>query len=167
MSVGTPRRRSTHEAPPRAIACRDASTLARMNAGYSGRPLTAKLGIEPGMSVVVLDPPAGYMATLGPLPAGAEVRRAAGQGEAFIQLFTRSRQQLGERLARLRPALAAAGMLWVSWPKRASGVATDVTEDVVRALALANGLVDVKVCAIDETWSGLKLVIPVKDRAAG
>lgn len=132
--------------------------------GYSGTPLLAKLGIKPGMSLVIVGAPKGYARTLGPLPEGVTVAKAPRAGLDFVQLFTTRRADLERRFATLKQALAPAGMLWVSWPKKASGVATDLTEDVVRDVALAGGLVDVKVCAVDETWSGLKLVRRLKDR---
>ncbi len=135
-------------------------------AGYSQRSLIEKLGISPGARIAILNAPQGYRARLGELPAGVRVATAArGVGSLpFIQLFTTTRRALEAKFGALVRALAPDGALWVSWPKRASGVATDVTEDVVRAVALAGGLVDVKVAAIDDVWSGLKLVRRLKDR---
>ena len=133
-------------------------------AGYSKRSLVDKLGIKPGAAVLILEAPTGYANTLGPLPVGTRVAKAPRPGLDFIHFFTTRRADLERRFGALQKALAPAGMLWVSWPKKASGVATDVTEDVVRDVALARGLVDVKVCAVDDTWSGLKLVRRVKDR---
>jgi len=135
-----------------------------MPAGYSQRSLVEKLGIPPGARIAILNAPRGYRATLGKLPDGVHVAAAARGPLPFIQFFTTTRKALEGRFAALVRALAPAGALWVSWPKHASGVATDVTEDVVRAVALAGGLVDVKVAAIDEVWSGLKLVRRLKDR---
>jgi hypothetical protein len=135
-----------------------------MMAGYSQRSLVDKLGIKPGAKVCILGAPRGYTKTLGPLPAGATAVKTPKPGLDFIHFFTTQRAELEKRFAALQKALAPAGMLWVSWPKKASGVATDVTEDVVRGVALARGLVDVKVCAVDDTWSGLKLVRRLKDR---
>jgi len=133
-------------------------------AGYSGTPLINKLGIKPGHRLVFLDPPPGYAKTLGPLPDGVvQAKTLAGEFD-FIQFFTTRRVDLERRFAALAQALEPAGMLWISWPKKASGVPTDVTENVVRDIALAGGLVDVKVCAVDDTWSGLKLVRRLKDR---
>src|SRR5262245_30536842 len=129
-----------------------------MAAGYSPRPLVAKLGIKPGTRVVLLSAPKGYSATLGALPPGTKVSTTARGTQTFIHVFTKSRTDLSKRLRTLNKALQDDGMIWVSWPKKASGVATDVTEDVVRDVALPLGLVDVKVCAVDDTWSGLKLV---------
>jgi uncharacterized RDD family membrane protein YckC len=135
-----------------------------MPAGYSLRSLVEKLGIAPGARIAILNAPRGYRATLGTLPPGVRVATAARGPLPFIQFFTTSRKALEGKFAALVRALAPDGALWVSWPKRASGVATDVTEDVVRAVALPRGLVDVKVCAVDEVWSGLKLVRRLKNR---
>jgi hypothetical protein len=132
--------------------------------GYSSRPLVEKLGIKPDTRIAIISPPRGYRATLGKLPRGVTVATAARGVFPFIQFFTTRRAALEARLAPLKRALAPAGALWVSWPKKASGVSTDLTEDVVRAVAVAGGLVDVKVCAVDEVWSGLKLVRRLKDR---
>jgi hypothetical protein len=134
-----------------------------MPAGYSGTPLPRKLGIKDGVILAVEDAPEHYWALLGELPAVVR----AGPDEApvdFLHAFVRERAVLERRLPALKARLHPEGMLWVSWPKRASGEATDVTEDVVRELALAIGLVDVKVCAVDDVWSGLKLVYRVADR---
>jgi uncharacterized RDD family membrane protein YckC len=133
-------------------------------AGYSARPLVEKLGIRRDTRIAILNAPRGYRTTLGKLPPGVRVAAAARGSLPFIQFFTTSRKALEGKFAALVRALASDGALWVSWPKRASGVATDVTEDVVRAVALPRGLVDVKVCAVDEVWSGLKLVRRLKDR---
>jgi len=133
-------------------------------AGYSGRPLAAKLGLKPGLAAAVVGAPAGYRRTHGPWPSHLVARTAGHKPFDFVQFFTKSRRELAARLPALKRALAPAGALWISWPKKASGVATDVTEDVIRALALAHGLVDVKVCAVDEIWSGLKLVRRLRDR---
>ncbi len=133
-------------------------------AGYSGTPLPKKLGINEGSRVAFPGAPYGFAAPLGDLPDGVAVRRQVRGPLDVIVFFTRSRKELTARLPRLRAALEPAGGLWIAWPKRASGVATDVTEDVVRELGLAAKLVDNKVCAIDETWSGLRLVIRRADR---
>ena len=135
-----------------------------MPAGYSNRTLAAKLGIKPNTRIALLNAPRGYGATLRPLPSGVRVTASVRGTVPFIQLFTASRRELERRFPALVRALAQDGALWISWPKRASGVATDVTEDVIRAVALAGGLVDVKVCAVDDVWSGLKLVRRLKDR---
>jgi hypothetical protein len=134
-------------------------------AGYSGTPLPRKLGIKAGARVAVLSAPAGFDDTLGTLPDGVAVRRRLRGPVDVIVFFATSRVELERRIEALRSALDPAGRLWVAWPKRASGVATDVTEDVVREVALAHRLVDNKVAAVDSTWSGLQLVIRVADRA--
>jgi hypothetical protein len=138
----------------------------RRTAGYSGTPLPRKLGIKEGARVAFPSAPADFAATLGELPDGVEPRARARGPLDVIVFFTTARGELERRIRRLRGALDPAGALWVAWPKRASGVPTDLTEDVVREIALANTLVDVKVAAIDDTWSGLKLVIRLKDRPA-
>jgi hypothetical protein len=137
-----------------------------MPAGYSTRSLADKLGFKPEMRVALLAAPRGYDATLGKLPPGVLVLRAARGRFDLVHLFLDRSSELDRRLPVLRQAIAPNGMLWVSWPKKASGVPTDVTEDVVRDRAIAHGLVDVKVCAVDAVWSGLKLVIPLKLRKA-
>ena len=136
-------------------------------AGYSGKPLAEKLGIKPGMRVTVLNAPRGYRALLGKLPAGARIaaaRTTAQEPRALVHWFVSERRTLEGKFAALARDLAPAGMLWVSWPKRGATVATDLTENLVREVGLATGLVDVKVCAVDETWSGLKFVRRLKDR---
>ena len=133
-------------------------------AGYSGTPLSKKLGIKPGSRVYVKNPPVGYRKLLAPLPEGVGFTTRLTAGMQFIHLFTSSRAQLTSALPALLRKLEVDGTLWVSWPKKASGVATDVSEDVIRQIALPLGLVDVKVCAVDETWSGLKLVIRKTNR---
>ena len=125
-------------------------------AGYSATPLDRKLGLRPGQRIVFENPPAdGWVQ----VPEGATVLTHAGADLDVVVTFQTQRARLAQRLAALRPKLQPAGMIWVAWPKQASKVPTDVTEDVVREIALAGDLVDVKVCAIDDTWSGLKLVI--------
>jgi hypothetical protein len=133
-------------------------------AGYSGTPLPKKLGIKPGDSVVLLNAPHGYKKALGEVPDGVKFASSIGTDHNLIHIFTTSREDLEKELPRLMKKIAQNGMIWVSWPKKASGVKTDITEDVVRDTALALGMVDVKVCAVDETWSGLKLVIRVENR---
>ena len=133
-------------------------------AGYSGTPLRVKLGIKEGHRVAFPSAPEGFAESLGQLPAGVTLKsRAAGPLDVVV-FFTTRRAELERRLPALRRAMDPAAGLWIAWPKRSSGVATDLTEDVVRALGLANRLVDNKVCAIDETWSGLRLVVPLEDR---
>ncbi|MFL5890363.1 MAG: DUF3052 domain-containing protein [Solirubrobacteraceae bacterium] len=132
--------------------------------GYSGTPLPRKLGIKEGARVALVDAPDNFEATLGALPDGVTVRTRARGPVDVIVFFTASRAKLERRIETLRSSLDPAGRLWVAWPKRASGVPTDVTEDVVREIALAHRLVDNKVAALDETWSGLQLAIRLKDR---
>ena len=133
-------------------------------AGYSGTPLVRKLGIRPNERVIVLNPPQNYAALLEGLPNGVVLGGRVFAGANFIHLFTTRRAELEKRLRSLREKIAETGTLWVSWPKKSSGVATDVTEDTIRAVALPLGFVDVKVCAVDETWSGLKLMIRRENR---
>ena len=133
-------------------------------AGYSGRSLVEKLGIKPGSRIAILNAPRSYRATLGSLPPGVVVASAARGAFPFIQFFAVSRDVLESRLPILLRALETDGALWISWPKQSSGVATDITEDVVRAVALPTGLVDVKVAAVDDVWSGLKLVRRLRNR---
>ena len=130
-------------------------------AGYSGTPLPKKLGIGEGHLVALLDPPEDFEKTLGGLPTGVSLQRGLRGARPLdvVVCFVTRRARLEARLGAVRRRMAPAAGFWVAWPKRASGVATDVTEDVVRAVALPTGLVDNKVCAIDETWSGLRLVI--------
>lgn len=127
-------------------------------AGYSGKPLVEKLGLRDGMRVVIENAPAGY-------PWRADASSAPSPSPDFVHVFIRSRKELDAALRKWRKKIAPDGMIWVSWPKRASKIETDVTEDVIRDVALPMGLVDVKVCAVDETWSGLKLVIRRSRRA--
>ncbi|HWT22621.1 MAG TPA: DUF3052 domain-containing protein [Solirubrobacteraceae bacterium] len=136
-----------------------------MAAGYSGTPLPRKLGIKPGQRVLLLRAPDGFEAdTLGPLPEGVRVaRRASGTADVILAFHTR-RAELARRMPGLRALMEPAAGLWVAWPKGRSGVETDLTENVVRDVALQHALVDNKVCAIDETWSGLRLVIRLRDR---
>jgi hypothetical protein len=128
-------------------------------AGYSGTPLPRKLGIREGAAVAFLDAPDDFPDTLGALPDGVTIRdRLRGPLDVIVS-FTVRRADLERRIDRLMAALEPAGRLWIAWPKRSSKVETDMTEDVVRDVALPLGLVDNKVAAIDETWSGLQLVI--------
>jgi hypothetical protein len=128
-------------------------------AGYAGTPLVRKLGFKPGMRAHYVAAPAGFAALVGALPDGVRVlARAAGELDLVVA-FVSSRAELERRIGGLHARLHPDGMLWVAWPKRASRVPTDMSEHVVRDVALPRGLVDVKVCAIDDTWSGLKLVV--------
>jgi hypothetical protein len=127
--------------------------------GYSATPLVRKLGFAPGMRVHFAHAPDHFAELVGDLPGGVRVLRRPGPELDLAMLFVTERAALARGLQTLQPRLQPAGMIWVAWPKRVSKVPTDVTEDVVREVALPRGLVDVKVCAIDEVWSGLKLVI--------
>ena len=128
-------------------------------AGYSGTPLVKKLGIKEGHRVLLVNDPPEFKPLLKDLPA---IKK--GRPSDYIHVFVRSQADLKKHLGAAKKGLEQDGMIWVSWPKKASGIPTDVTEDTVRAHALPLGLVDVKVCAIDETWSGLKLVIRREQR---
>lgn len=131
--------------------------------GYSGTPLPKKLGIRAGIRVLLANAPAEVRAELRAELAKCELVKNGG-GLDFAMMFTKSRVELAKEFPRMAKRLAAGGMLWVSWPKKSSGVETDVDENVVRGIGLDAGLVDVKVCAVTEVWSGLKFVRRVKDR---
>ncbi len=128
-------------------------------AGYSQTSLLKKLGIKPGFRVVFLYPPPSFLGELGELPDGVQITTTRSSQIDFIHLFVTQRSRLISQLQSLMTKIRPDGMIWVSWPKKASKVSTDITEDVIREIALPLGLVDIKVCAIDEVWSGLKLVI--------
>ena len=129
-----------------------------MTAGYSGTPLPVKLGIKDGHRVGLVSAPPAFEATLGTLPAGVALRRQLRGPLDVLVYFTKDAADLATKVERLGAAIEVDGAVWVAWPKRASKVPTDITEDVVRDLALPLGLVDNKVAALDETWSGLRLV---------
>ena len=133
-------------------------------AGYAKTPLFKKLGIKPGFTLCVLNPPADYLTLIAPLPTGVTVRRRLAPDLDMIHFFSKSRAELAESIGKLVAHIKQDGMIWISWPKKASRVPTDVTEDVIRAIVLPLGLVDVKVCAVDATWSGLKIVIRKENR---
>jgi hypothetical protein len=131
--------------------------------GYSGTPLPQKLGIREGSKVGLVSAPTGF--DLGALPAGAtSANRLTGHEYDVLVVFVKKREDLVTRVASLRPKMTSAGGLWIAWPKKASGVPTDIVEDTIREVALPTGLVDNKVCAIDQTWSGLRLVIRKENR---
>jgi hypothetical protein len=132
-------------------------------AGYSGTPLIKKLGIKPGFKVVFVNAPAGFVDTLD-LPKEVIVSRAARTELDFVLLFVKSQKELKQKFSLLAAKLTPSGMLWVSWPKKTSGVPSDLNENIVRDIGLAGGMVDVKVCAVDDIWSGLKFVFRLKDR---
>jgi hypothetical protein len=132
-------------------------------AGYSGTPLVNKIGIKPGHALLLVNAPKGFASTLGHLPEGATLTTKNKEfGVAIV--FVTETADLAAQIRQLRPFMEQNGMVWAAWPKKASGVQTDLNENRVRDLGLAAGLVDVKVCAIDNTWSGLKFVIRVADR---
>jgi hypothetical protein len=128
-------------------------------AGYSKTSLAKKLGIEEGSRVFVVDAPKNYRALLEPLPASVKFVSKLGASIHIVHVFVTKKSELARALARYRKAIDPDAMVWVSWPKKSANVPTDVTEGVVREIALPLGFVDVKVCAVDDTWSGLKLVI--------
>jgi hypothetical protein len=136
-------------------------------AGYSKRTLVEKLGIKPSTRVIALSAPSTYAVLLGPLPAGSSLHSRLSADSGFIHKFVRTRGDLAADFPRLSRALTDSGTLWISWPKRGSGVETDLTENIVREIGLKEGLVDVKVCALDDVWSGLKFVRRVRNRAEG
>jgi hypothetical protein len=135
-------------------------------AGYSKRTLVEKLGIKPGTQVAVLGAPASYRSLLGTLPTGTTLHSRLPASAAFIHQFARRRKDLTADFPRLARALTDQGTLWISWPKQTSGVDTDLNENVVREIGLRHGLVDVKVAAVDEVWSGLKFVRRVVNRCS-
>ena len=137
----------------------------RAMAGYSRTPLVRKLGIGPRMRVAFVRDPRHYVGLLGPLPEDVTLLSRPGADMDFIHVFSRSVKDLEGRIESLRQRLAQDGMLWVSWPKGTSPLAGDLSGGEVRRIGLAAGLVDVKVCAVDEDWSGLKFVYRLKDRA--
>lgn len=142
---------------PRAIAQPLAAPLVPRSAlaGYSGTPLPKKLGVQPNSVLTLLGAPPDFPRTLGPLPVAVTVRNRLQAGCGLVLWFVRARRELDTRIARLAQAIGSEGV-WIIWPKQASGVATDVTQSIVRAAGLAHGLVDYKICAVDATWSGLK-----------
>ena len=137
----------------------------KKSAGYSGSPLWKKLGYADGLRAFLIGAPANYPKLL-TLPAEIKVtwQARASAGMKFVHFFATEVSVLRKHLTGLRQTVAPDGVIWVSWPKKASGVATDITEDTIRAIALPTGLVDIKVCAVDETWSGLKLMIRKSER---
>lgn len=132
--------------------------------GYSGTPLARKLGFKAGFRVRLVHQPDHYFDLFTDWPEKVSLLKDKNTTKDLVHYFTTSAVALAKDIAALRQEIYPDGTLWVSWPKKASKVPTDITEDIIRELALANGLVDVKVCAVDNTWSGLKLVVPVKDR---
>jgi len=127
--------------------------------GYSGTPLATKLGIKPGSEICPINAPDAYLELVAPLPEGARVVSRSSSATDIIHVFSASKAELGKALREFRATLKPTGSVWVSWPKKSSKVPSDISEDTIRELALPLGFVDIKVCAVDEIWSGLKLVI--------
>jgi hypothetical protein len=150
-----PRRRATAPRPARPTP-----------AGYSGTPLAKKLGIKAGTTLRLVDAPAHFEKLLEPLPDGVRVVPRVTADTDIVHVFATARREFARTLATTLRAMRGDAAIWVSWPKKASGVATDITEDGIREIALPLGLVDIKVCAVDGTWSGLKLVIRRANRAS-
>ena len=132
--------------------------------GYSGTPLPKKLGLKSPMTLAAIGAPKDYHGWLGPLPDGLRIVSAAGPAPEAVHLFVTRRAEMKKHLVALRKQLVPAGFVWVSWPKKSSGVETDITEDTIREVALPLGFVDIKVCAVSDVWSGLKLVIRKTER---
>ena len=128
-------------------------------AGYSGTPLAKKLGIKAGATICLSRPPTHYGGLVAPLPDGVRLEQRVSEATDLIHIFVTRRKDLASGLKSTLKAMRPDAAVWVSWPKKSSGMATDITEDTIRDVALAMGLVDIKVCAVDEVWSGLKLVI--------
>jgi hypothetical protein len=135
-------------------------------AGYSGTPLVKKLGIKEGSRVALVNTPDDFQATLGELPDDVKLIKSTARSLDLILFFVVSERMLLRDFAKLATRLVSNGMIWIAWPKKSSGVATDLTFDRAQRIGLDAGLVDVKICAIDETWSGLKFVYRLKDRAS-
>ena len=133
-------------------------------AGYFGTPLPQKLGIKPGLTVVTINAPANYRRLLGQIPDSVTFSERLKSGSSFVHLFTSRRSEMQKKMSILRDKISDNGAIWVSWPKKSSGISTDVTEDVIREIALPLGFVDIKVCAVDDIWSGLKLMIRRENR---
>jgi hypothetical protein len=133
-------------------------------AGYSGAPLAKKLGIKPGCRLFVADAPKNYAELVAPLPEGVQLTAKLRADTDVVHVFSTRRAKLAEALRSSLAKMKPEGAIWVSWPKKASRMETDITEDTIRQLALPMGLVDIKVCAVDETWSALKLVLRKEKR---
>ncbi|WCT10270.1 DUF3052 domain-containing protein [Mucilaginibacter jinjuensis] len=133
-------------------------------AGYSATPLAKKLGIKDGFQINLINAPDYYFSLFTDLPANLSINTIGDRELDFVHFFTKQRDEYEQQLPLIKAAIRQNGMIWVSWPKKASKVPTDITEDIIHNYGLQIGLVDIKVCAVDEVWSGLKLVIPVKDR---
>jgi len=134
--------------------------------GYSGTPLAKKLGIKEGFKIRIVNQPAYYFELFPEMPENISILKDKKIKKNLIHYLTKHTKDLYKDISSLRNEIEQDGIIWISWPKKTSKVITDITEDIIRDLALRNGLVDIKVCAVDEIWSGLKFVIPVKDRKA-
>ena len=135
-------------------------------AGYSGTPLAKKLGIKEGCRIALVNPPTDFESVLGELPDNVQFIKRPAKSLDIILFFVLSERVLARDFAKLARALVSNGMIWIAWPKKTSGVTTDLSEQRVRQIGLEAGLVDVKICAIDDTWSGLKFVYRLKDRSS-
>jgi hypothetical protein len=133
-------------------------------AGYSGTPLLKKLGLKPDCNAFFFKPPESYFDLIAPLPENVAVKKSLTGKLDFIHLFAMNSTEFRQQLQKSKTHLSVNGMIWVSWPKKTSGVKSDLDENIIRDFGLSIGLVDIKVCAVDEIWSGLKFVIPLKDR---
>jgi hypothetical protein len=133
-------------------------------AGYSGTPLVKKLGIKPRSSMYILNAPTDYFDWINPLPEEIDIKKKLSGKLDFIHLFVKDQKSFKANFSKSQKCLKDDGMLWISWPKKSSRIETDLDENIIRDFGLEEGLVDVKVCAVDETWSGLKFVVRVKDR---
>jgi len=134
-------------------------------AGYSGTPLIKKLGVKEGYRLALVNSPKDFLKELGPLPTGAKIAASTTKSLDLILFFVRSEQDLNRRFLELAANLKTNGMLWIAWPKKSSGVVTDLTFTNVQRTGLDAGLVDVKICAVNDIWSGLKFVYRLKDRS--
>ncbi|MGZ8536685.1 MAG: hypothetical protein ACXWV9_00415 [Flavisolibacter sp.] len=132
--------------------------------GYSGTPLAKKLGIKDRFKIAVLNEPDHYYTLFEDMPPDVDIHHNLNSKLDVIHYFVTEAKELSEIITSLKNSIVQNGMIWISWPKQSSKVPTDITEDVIRAIAIQNGLVDIKVCAVDNVWSALKLVIPVKER---
>ena len=135
-------------------------------AGYSQSPLAKKLGIKSGFKIRLINQPDNYFSLFTDMPDDVELLTTKKIKKNLVHYFTKKAKDLQKDMLQLKTEIEPNGIIWISWPKKASKVPTDITEDLIRSLALGNGLVDIKVCAVDDIWSALKLVIPVKDRTA-
>ena len=133
-------------------------------AGYSKTKLIDKLGIKEGYSIFILHEPGDYFKMLGPLPKDIKLQKKLTEDTDFIHFFTKEKKSLQENFAVLKTHMSKTGLMWISWPKGSSKIETDLNENIIREIGLREGLVDVKVCAVDDDWSGLKFVYRVKDR---